>query len=107
MTKRIDRSSEVLNYRPQFKWSKDFMDKEMKAGTLPFILVYRANGVMKSGMAKSPAIAIATAALQEEGILAPESNTLSLYGVLAQRKKLEELGERRARSVLRQFDKKN
>ena len=107
MTEKIDRSSEVLGYKPQYKWSKEFMDKELRAGGLPFILVYRANGVMKSGMAKGPSIAIATTALQDEGILAPESNTLSLYGALAQRKKLEELGERRVRRIIRQFDKKS
>lgn len=99
-----DRDSEVLQYQPRFKWAESFMAREASLRTLPFLLVYRANGVMKSGHTKSAAIAIATKKLQEEGILAPESNTLSLYGHLAQRKKLEELGERTVKGIIKAFD---
>lgn len=102
MTQR-DTVLEALTTPPP-KWVGDFRAKAYDAGLLPFILIFRANGIMKSIPKKSNAIAVATKALQKEGAILENTNKLSLYGELLEIGKMTELGKDRTLEIIREFD---
>jgi hypothetical protein len=86
------------------KWVAKFQQQNYDAGRLPFILIYRARGIMKTIPKKTSAIAVSTKALQKEGVLLENSNKLSLYGELLEIGKLTELGRERTLEIIRDFD---
>lgn len=94
---------ETLKTQPP-KWIAKFRQQTYDAGRLPFILIFRAKGVMKSIPKKPSAIAVATKALQREGILLADSNKLSLYGELLEIGKMAEFGRERTLEIIREFD---
>jgi len=94
---------DALSQHPP-KWIAQFRQQTYDAGRLPFILIFRARGVMKSIPKKTSAIAVATKALQREGVLLKDSNKLSLYGELLEIGKMTEFGRERTLEIIRDFD---
>jgi hypothetical protein len=92
----------MLDDKP--RWVAPFRKSFYKDASLPFLVVYQAVGVMKSGLDKSGAIAVATASLQDKGLLEEGTNTLSFRGNVREFAKMGELGKSIVEEYIQRFE---
>ena len=85
-------------------WIVPFRKSVSQKSRLPFLIMYYADGIMKTLPNKSSAIAISTSQLQKSGDLLEGTNSLSLHGELKELGVLKRLGEKRAKGYLKRFE---
>ena len=94
--------------KSKLKWIRDMEQKSQ----LPFLILYQSVGIATSLMEKneefdklkSGSIAIATSQLQKRNFLLKGTNQLSSKGIKFQTALLEELGQKKAKLYVSQFD---